>query len=56
MRQRGEIKRICKEEMALLERRFAEFLSKVEETGISPNLAPLVGHNSVRRLVMGEDF
>lgn len=37
-------------------RSFDGFLSKVERTGISINYAPLVGHNTTRIAVMGEDF
>ena len=37
-------------------RTFGEWLSKVETNGISPNYAPLVGHNTVRAAVMGADF
>jgi len=35
---------------------FGKFLSEVEEKGISLNYAPLVGHNTIRDLVMGTDF
>jgi len=35
---------------------FSEWLSRIEEEGISINYAPLVGHNRIRELVMGEDF
>lgn len=35
---------------------FDEWLSKVEGTGLSPNYAPLVGHNAIREFVMGEDW
>jgi N-acyl-D-amino-acid deacylase len=35
---------------------FEGWLSKVEETEISINLAMLVGHNQIRELVMGEDY
>ena len=35
---------------------FAQWLSKVESTGISLNLAQLVGHGVIRWLVMGRDF
>ncbi len=35
---------------------FGEFLSKVEERGISVNYVPLAGHNAIRLAVMGEDF
>ncbi len=35
---------------------FSEWLSKIENLGISLNYAPLVGHNTIRSLVMGEDF
>lgn len=35
---------------------FGEWLLKVEESGISINIAMLVGHNTVRRLVMGKNF
>ena len=37
-------------------RTFGEFLDKVDEAGASINYAPLVGHNTVRLAVMGEDF
>ena len=37
-------------------RTFGEWLSKVEGIGLSPNYVPLVGHNTVRRAVMEEDF
>jgi len=33
-----------------------EYFKKVEETGLSPNMAPLVGHGDVRSLVMGPDY
>ncbi|MBN1224616.1 MAG: amidohydrolase family protein [Candidatus Aminicenantes bacterium] len=35
---------------------FSQWLSAVEEKGISINYAPLVGHNRIRELVMGDDF
>jgi len=35
---------------------FGDWLSRVEKTGISINYAPLVGHNAIRLLVMGDDF
>ncbi len=35
---------------------FGEWLSKVEEEGISLNYAPLVAHGVIRSLVMGKDF
>jgi len=35
---------------------FAEWLTKIEKKGISLNYAPLVGHNKIRTLVMGEDY
>jgi len=35
---------------------FINFLSEVKTLGISPNYAPLVGHNTIRELVMGTDF
>jgi len=35
---------------------FAGWLSSVEELGISINLAMMVGHGTVRSMVMGEDF
>ncbi len=35
---------------------FGEWLSKVEELGISINMASLVGHDRIRNTVMGEDF
>jgi N-acyl-D-amino-acid deacylase len=37
-------------------RTFGEWLARVEGLGISPNYAPLVGHNSIRGAVMGDDF
>jgi len=37
-------------------RTFNEWLSRVEATGISPNYAPLVGHDNIRNMVLGEDF
>ena len=37
-------------------RTFHEWLSKVEAVGLSPNYVPLVGHNTVRVAVIGEDF
>jgi N-acyl-D-amino-acid deacylase len=37
-------------------RTFGEWLTTVEKTGISPNYAPLVGHSTVREVVMGDDF
>ena len=33
-----------------------EFFQRVEETGISPNYVPLVGHGDIRALVMGPAF
>jgi len=36
--------------------RFGEFLSVVEESGLSVNYIPLVGHNAIRSAVMGDDF
>ena len=36
-------------------RTFAEWLSRVEEVEPSVNYAPLVGHNTIREAVMGED-
>jgi len=35
---------------------FSAWLEKVEDTGISLNYAPLVGHSVIRVLVMGEDY
>jgi N-acyl-D-amino-acid deacylase len=35
---------------------FGNWLTKVEETGISINIAPLIGHGAVRGLVMGNDW
>ena len=37
-------------------RSFADWLSTVEDLGLSLNYAPLVGHNTVREAVMGGDF
>ncbi len=37
-------------------RSFSEFLSRVEQTGISVNYIPLIGHNTVRAAVMEKDF
>jgi len=33
-----------------------EWFQAVEKKGISMNIAPLVGHGTIRRLVMGEDY
>ena len=33
-----------------------EFFERVEKKGMSPNMAPLVGHGDIRSLVMGPDF
>jgi N-acyl-D-amino-acid deacylase len=33
-----------------------EFFQRVEEKGLSPNYIPIVGHSSIRTLVMGSDF
>ncbi len=35
---------------------FGEWLSRVDAVGLSPNYVPLVGHNTIRESVMGEDF
>ncbi|TFG15369.1 MAG: hypothetical protein EU535_01725 [Promethearchaeota archaeon] len=35
---------------------FEKFLTNLEKIGISINYVPLVGHSTVRQLVMGEDF
>jgi len=35
---------------------FEQWLSKIENKGISINYAPLVGHNAIRSHVMGKDF
>lgn len=32
------------------------YFDKVEETGMSPNMVPLVGHGDIRSYVMGEDY
>ena len=37
-------------------RDLSEFHKKVETTGISPNMVPMVGHGDVRSLVMGPEF
>ena len=37
-------------------RSFSEWLSAVEDEGIAVNYIPLVGHNTVRGTVMGDDF
>lgn len=37
-------------------RTFGEWLDRVETHGISPNYVPLVGHNSLRGALMGQDF
>jgi len=37
-------------------RTMGEFFSVIERRGISMNFAPLVGHGTVRRFVMGEDY
>lgn len=33
-----------------------EWFKRVEQKGISMNIAPLVGHGNIRRLAMGEDY
>lgn len=35
---------------------FGQWLSNIEKKGISINYVPLVGHNNIRQLVMGEDY
>lgn len=35
---------------------FHQYLSELEELGLSINYTPLVGHNTIRSLVMGQDF
>ncbi len=35
---------------------FGDFLSKVEDRGLSVNYVPLAGHNAIRLAVMGADF
>jgi len=40
----------------LKNKKFGEWLLEVEKAEISINYAPLVGHNTMRRLVMGEDY
>jgi len=35
---------------------FCAFLSQLEKVGLSINFAPLVGHNTIRTAVMGNDF
>lgn len=35
---------------------FGEYLSEIEKSGISINYTPLIGHNTIRSLVMGQDF
>ncbi len=35
---------------------FGEWLIEVEKAGIPLNYVPLVGHNTIRRLVMGDDY
>ena len=37
-------------------RTFAEWLRAVEDRGLAPNYAPLVGHNTVREAVLGDDL
>ena len=34
----------------------AGFFKKVEETGLTPNMVPLVGHGDIRSFVMGMDY
>jgi N-acyl-D-aspartate/D-glutamate deacylase len=36
-------------------RNFGQFLDKIEKEGISVNYVPLVGHNTIRAAVMGDD-
>jgi len=33
-----------------------EYFKRVEETGLTPNFSPLVGHGDIRTLVMGTDY
>jgi len=35
---------------------FAEWLTKVEKKGMAVNYVPLVGHNGIRTMVMGQDY
>lgn len=35
---------------------FEEFLSKIENIGISINYIPLIGHNNIRENIMGDNF
>jgi len=35
---------------------FGDWLLKVEQNGLSVNYAPLVGHNPIRTMVMGQDY
>ena len=35
---------------------FGEWLSQVDGVGVSPNYVPLVGHNTIREAVMGQNF
>jgi N-acyl-D-aspartate/D-glutamate deacylase len=37
-------------------RTLGAWMSAVEEAGLAPNLVPLVGHNALRRAVLGEDW
>ena len=37
-------------------RTFGEWLARVEGVGLSVNYVPLAGHNTIRTVVMGEDF
>jgi len=55
-KQFDEIARVWRLDVELRWRSFEEWLSTVEDERIAVNYVPLVGHNTVRTAVMGNDF
>jgi N-acyl-D-amino-acid deacylase len=55
-RQFEEIARVWRLDVGLRWSSFGEWLASVEEEGVAVNYLPLVGHNTVRTAVMGDDF
>jgi N-acyl-D-aspartate/D-glutamate deacylase len=51
-----ELARVWHLDVELRWRSFGEWLSAVEDEGIAANYIPLVGHNTIRGAVMGDDF
>jgi N-acyl-D-amino-acid deacylase len=50
------VRRIWAVDQALDWRTFAQWLAKVEAERPAPNYVPMVGHNTIRWAVMGDDF